>query len=222
MLRSPGVVHVVNVCTGLPPSGSLGRFDSVFGVTDSRDLMRTRLDEDLAALALAGRSRVNLGYLDEQYRDGELPADELVAAIGAVVDGVSWLCAPAGIGAHPDHVAVRDAAVALGRDRGVQVVFYADLPYAVWAGWPHWVTGEPPRPYLVPDARWTPDLASIAIAPSHELVPAVQVLGDDEAARKLAAIECYETQFAALNAGPLDRLRVPEVIGFELLWFSRP
>jgi len=39
--------------------------------------------------------------------------------------------------------------------------------------------------------------------------------------RKLAALQCYETQFEALNAGPIDRLRNPAVIGFELRWSIR-
>ena len=37
---------------------------------------------------------------------------------------------------------------------GIPVELYADLPYAVVYGWPHWVTGDPPDPHLDVDAYW--------------------------------------------------------------------
>jgi hypothetical protein len=49
----------------------------------------------------------------------------------------------------------------------------------------------------------------------------VCALGSVETALKLRALEAYRTQFAVLNAGPLDRLRNPEICGFELHWDVR-
>ncbi|HEY2295949.1 MAG TPA: PIG-L family deacetylase [Thermoanaerobaculia bacterium] len=40
------------------------------------------------------------------------------------------LLAPAGIGGHADHLALREAACALAARRGLAVAFYEDLPYA--------------------------------------------------------------------------------------------
>ncbi|MEZ5141368.1 MAG: hypothetical protein R2726_02445 [Acidimicrobiales bacterium] len=94
---------------------------------------------------------------------------------------------------------------------------YADQPYAAWAGWPHWVTGRPPRPHLVPEARWEPDLASLDV-PRAALVVRPIALDEAEMAAKLAALRRYGTQFAALDAGPLGRLRNPEILGFEVHW----
>ena len=69
VLRRPGEVTVVNLCTAIPPPGTLGAYDRVKGATDSAEFMRERLAEDAAALALAGREPLGLGLLEGQYRD---------------------------------------------------------------------------------------------------------------------------------------------------------
>jgi LmbE family N-acetylglucosaminyl deacetylase len=216
-LTRPGEVLVVNVCAAVPPAGTLGDFDPVFGVTDSSALLEQRRAEDAEALATVGRTSRNLELLEVQYRTETFTPQLVRAAVENAIDAVGWICAPAGIGAHPDHVLVRDAALAIARETGIPISLYADLPYAIWAGWPHWVTGREPRPYLVPEARWRADLASMGV-PDGALVPRPIALGNAEAARKLAAIRVYRSQFEALNAGPLARLTNPEVIGFELHW----
>ena len=216
-LREPGDLIVVDVCAAIPDAGVLGSFDPLFGVSESASFVRDRLVEDREALALAGRVAVHLDFLDDQYRDVALSPDAVRTALEAKVPEAAWLCAPAGIGRHPDHVAVRDAVLAISRDDRIPAFLYADLPYAVQWGWPHWVTGAAPRPHLVPDARWRDDLQSAPVR-FDDLVPEVCALDSDEIASKLSALETYRTQFAALNAGPLDRLRHPEIIGFELRW----
>jgi LmbE family N-acetylglucosaminyl deacetylase len=134
----------------------------------------------------------------------------LRAAIEGAIRDATRVVAPAGIGAHPDHVAVRDVALELAREQQRDVILYADLPYAIRFGWPAWVTGNSPQPFLVPDAPWQAELpADVALRPYPiALDPA-------EREQKIRALECYATQFAALNAGPLDRLRHPEIIGYE-------
>lgn len=216
-LRAPGDVTVVDVCARPPAEGVLGEFDPVFGVTDSAALVRERLSEDRAALARAGREPVHLDLLDAQYRDAELSIATVRAAIEEAVPAASWICAPAGIGAHPDHIVVRESALAIARDSSIPVTLYADLPYAVQWGWPSWVTNAAPRPHLVPDARWRHDLRDASID-YDELVPEVHPLTPTESTAKLDALQLYRTQFAALNAGPLDRLRHPEIIRFEVHW----
>lgn len=216
-LRRRGEVVVVNVFTAVPGDGVEGRVDRLLGASDSPALMRLRLDEDRRALAQAGRDRVNLDFLDEQYRDGPTPVGRMRDAVDSTVPTAAWLCAPAGLGGHADHVLVRELALEIGRAGSVPVSLYADLPYAVEWGWPHWVTGRPPRPFLVPEARWERDLNAVSV-PRDRLVPRVHAFGPSEAANKLRALETYRTQFTWLNAGPLDRLRNPEVLGYELHW----
>jgi LmbE family N-acetylglucosaminyl deacetylase len=220
-LRAPGDVVVVTVFAGVPPSGVVGRFDPVFGVDDSSALLRERLEEDTAALDVAQRPSVRLDLLDEQYRDVALDVGAVERALGAVIGDVEWLLLPAGIGAHPDHVVTRDAGHTVARERSLDVFLYAEFPYAVRWGWPSWVTGVAARPHLVPDALWPDDLRGFRV-PYDDLVPDVVTLPDDELALKTRAIACYRTQYWALNAGPLDRLREPEIMRHELRWRVPP
>jgi len=169
-LRGPGEVRVVNICTAVPAAGVLSAWDERTGATDSAARMRERLLEDSAALARAGRRSVGLGFLEVQYRSGPPSAGELRDAIGAATQDAGEVWAPAGIGEHPDHVLVRDAALALARASGPPLRLYAELPYSAGpGGWPQ---------------RFASQLVE---------------LGDEEAERKLAALREYSTQFAALD-----------------------
>jgi LmbE family N-acetylglucosaminyl deacetylase len=216
-LREPGDLVVVNVCTRAPEPGTLSKWDRVFGTDDSAALVELRRAEDDAALAIAGRGAMSLDFLDGQYRDEPLSVGEVRSALEKAVSKAAWLCAPAGIGAHPDHVTVREVALEIGSESNIPLYLFADLPYAVGWGWPHWVTGYPPRPHLVPEARWALDLATASVE-TGGLVPEVRKLTDEEIVHKVRAMRCYRTQFAALNAGPLNRLIHPEIVGFELRW----
>lgn len=196
---------VVNVCTGVPAPGVVTRWDRLTGAADSARAMELRLAEDDEALALAGRGAVGLGFLDAQYREGPLAADELRAALADATPEGSPIHAPAGIGAHADHVVVRDAAFELARSRGVPLTLYADLPYAAMPGWPEWVTGAGAA-----DERWEGSLAT-APCPRDALSVRVIRLTGDERAAKLRSLGAYRTQFPALLPGPLD-------LGFEVQW----
>jgi LmbE family N-acetylglucosaminyl deacetylase len=221
-LRRDGDVVVVNVFSGIPEAGIVGRVDRMLGATDSAQHMRVRIDEDARALALAGRDRdrVNLGLLDGQYRETATSHTAIRDAIEQAAPAAAWICAPAGLGGHDDHTAVRDVALEMARDASLPLTLYADLPYAIEWGWPAWVTGAPPRPFLVPEARWDRDLDGMSVSRDC-LLPRVEALEATEATRKLEALETYRTQFSWLNAGPLDRLRNPEVLGYELHWDVR-
>ena len=97
--------------------------------------MRERVEEDRSALALAGRTAVNLGFLDEQYRGYEQALAPLTEQIEPLVPAGARLYAPAAFANHADHALVRAAAVEL-RDAGFPVSLYADLPQATLHGWP--------------------------------------------------------------------------------------
>jgi LmbE family N-acetylglucosaminyl deacetylase len=212
-LRSTPDTVVVNVFDGAPAPGMLSRWDRITGSDDSSVRMQERHEEDRRALAIAERPSVSLGLLEVEYRETADARAELEEALAGATDGAEEVWAPAGIGAHPDHVAVRDWALdAAGRGRRVRL--YAELPYCVRHGWPAWVTGTDPHPYLRPELWWErfmPADGALLAATAHALDP-------DEVRLKLAAIDEYRTQVFALDGGPTRVLRVPEVIAHEASW----
>ncbi len=211
-----GEVGVVVVFAGVPAEGTSGRFDPVFGTTDSAALMRLRRQEDHDAVAAAGRRSIHLDHLDDQYRTAPPDPGELTASIAAAVDRCSMLVAPAGIGRHPDHLAARAAAVELAASTGTDLSLYADLPYATNMGWPSWVTGDDPDPHLVPDAVWVSTLAEVAAPEQFE--PIVTHLDEPERLAKLDALRRYASQWPALEGGPHARISNPAVSAHEVRW----
>jgi LmbE family N-acetylglucosaminyl deacetylase len=220
VLIAPGEVLVANVCTALPPAGTLAEWDRLLGASDSAAQMQLRLDEDREALASLGHVPLNLPFLDAQYRHRALDAAGVLASLREQVTSVSALYCPAGIGGHPDHVATRELGLRAAAEAGIPVFLYAELPYATRFGWPPEVTGEVPLPTLRPEVRWRADLADASCG-IGALVLRVTRLSQRDADRKLRAMEAYRTQFAALNRGTLDVLRNPEVRRFEVLWEVR-
>lgn len=212
--------QVVVVFAGIPAEGTTGQFDPIFGATDSAALVRERRAEDLDALGRVGIVPTHLDHLDDQYRIAPIDAAVLVESIGSATAGASALVAPAGIGRHPDHVAVRDAAIEVAGAAGIDLWLYADLPYATNLGWPSWVTGEEPDPRLVPDAAWARVLREVA--PADELEPMAVRFDEAERDAKLAAARCYASQWPALEGGPNRRISNPVIASFEVRWRLRP
>jgi LmbE family N-acetylglucosaminyl deacetylase len=209
VLSSSADVVVLNVFTAIPPAGTqTPRWDRVTGSDDSADRMRQRLEEDAAALALAGRRSQNLGFVDSQYR--AQPPDGLVDALRARLADDAAVIAPPAIGGHSDHELVRDAALVLA-DEGCDVALYGDLPYATEFGWPAWLSGGEADPFLDVDAYWAGYVPDGFEPQLVELTP-------EEQRTKVEAMRMYRTQFPAMEAGPLRRLMHPELLQFELLW----
>jgi LmbE family N-acetylglucosaminyl deacetylase len=200
VLTAPGEVSVVNVFAGEPEVTELGWWDVSTGAADPQSRAAERLAEDREALALAGREPVNLGFVDFQYRRGDLALETLVEAIaGAAPEGA--LLAPATVVEdHPDHSLVRGAALAL-RERGREVSLYADLPHATRNG--------------VPDT-WDLSLNGAGV-PAAGLTPDVHALDAAAEARKREAIERYRTQVGALDE-MFDLAAHPERLRYEVLW----
>jgi LmbE family N-acetylglucosaminyl deacetylase len=149
-IAGPGEVAVINVFAGIPPAGApVGWWDRLAGHGDAQAVVRARRAEDRTALALAGREPVNLDFLDRQYRPGREPPAALAAALREHLPDDALILAPAALAplpddardepgeSHPDHVAVRDAALAL-REQGFAVSLYADLPHASAGRGPTW------------------------------------------------------------------------------------
>jgi LmbE family N-acetylglucosaminyl deacetylase len=218
LLEQPGEVIVINVFAGIPASrGAPAWWDQLTGARNSGQRLRERVEEDRRALAVAGRAPVNLGFLDEQYRDAEQPLAPLVAQIEDRLVPSAHVYAPAAFGGHADHALVRAAALEL-RKRGFQVSLYADLPHATLHGWPAWVVGRGTSVSSdLPAALWDRTLAETGLSTAtmtrvvHDLDPHVHSL-------KLEAVRAYVTQLQGLVAFGGRPLADRETLGFEVLW----
>ncbi len=211
VLTAPGELNVVTVCAGIPKSGGATRWDRIAGASDSAELMRARIREDAAALACAGRTGRNLTFVEGHYREyrREPSLRAIDSQLTEVVHAASKAYVPAVLGTpHADHVRVRAYGESLARN-GMPLELYADLPYAVVYGWPHWVTGEQRDPHLDVDAYWSGGPGGSA---------RVVVLDDKAAAEKLEAMRAYATQFPTLDRGPIGLLSNPRIHRFEVFW----
>ncbi len=218
VLTQPGEVVVINVFAGAPEGrDGVAWWDRHTGATDSTDRMRERVEEDRAALSLAGRAAVNLDLLDEQYRDAEQPLAPVTAELERMVSPGGRIYAPAAFANHPDHALVRAAALQL-REAGFAVSLYADLPHATLHGWPAWVTGK-----LVPGSKdlaaatWEHSLAETDIPP-EAMSPTVHELDQSAHARKLEAVQRYRTQLEGLAEFAGRKLADRELLGYEVVW----
>jgi LmbE family N-acetylglucosaminyl deacetylase len=218
-LTGAGELTVINVFAGVPDAARpVSWWDRLTGAADSAERMRTRLVEDRRALALAGREALNLRLFDDQYRDGPQSLDEVASELRRHLAAQAAVLAPAGIGAHPDHLLVRTAAISL-RDNGHAVALYADLPHAIRHGWPRHVTPGP-RPAATPRAEmdWQQALAQIGQSLSQG---AVHTLSAQARADKIKALRAYRTQLGALNTMAYQPLDAPDTLRHEVIWSLR-
>jgi LmbE family N-acetylglucosaminyl deacetylase len=200
-VAGPDKVAVINVFAGVPPAGAqVGWWDRLTGHDDARAVVRARRAEDRAALALAGREPVNLDFLDRQYRPDAQPPAALADALRERLPTGTVVIAPGAVAPmpdgvvqepgepHPDHVAVREAALAL-RKHGFAVQLYADLPHASAGG----------------------QLAVPAGAEVHDLP-------EGAFAAKLRAVRRYASQLAVLEHAFGGRLDDSALLGREARW----
>lgn len=214
VLTKPGELMVINLFTGVPAGlDTPAWWDRYTGATDSAERVRERIEEDRRALAFAGRTAVNLGFLDKQYRNEAQPLVALAESIERLLAPGARIYAPAAFADHADHGLVRAAALEL-RAAGFAVSLYADLPHASVHGWPAWVTGSsaPPASDLA-GALWDHVLAG-----TGALAPAVHHLDAEDYARKLRAVRMYGTQLAALAELAGRPLTDRATLGYEVAW----
>lgn len=223
LLQATPAALVVNVFAGVPPAGSVARWDRVCCAQDSAARARERLKEDTAALGPLGVTPVQLGFLDIEVRDFAPPPAlaQIDAAVCEAVGRASAVYVPAGIGGHADHVTVRSYGRALAR-AGVPTLLYAEMPYSVVHGWPAWVSGAAEDPFLDPDPFLESYLAATPeAAPLREA--RVARLDGGDAAAKLAAMRAYRSQYPALDGGANGVLTNPANHAFEVFWaLGRP
>jgi hypothetical protein len=217
VLASAREVLVVNVFGGEPPAGTLGWWDRLAGATDSTAVVRTRIEEDRRALALAGCTAVNLAFLDSQYRQPDQSPGEIVEALRGVVAADARLYAPASLGEHHrDHTAVLMAALALHAE-GAEVALYADLPHATGFGWPRWVLDGSSSGADPAGDRWASQLETTGI-PVGWIAAATHRLPARAHANKLEAVLTYGSQIAPLERLFERSLEDPQLLGFEVVW----
>jgi LmbE family N-acetylglucosaminyl deacetylase len=217
LLASAGEVLVVNVFAGEPPAGTLGWWDELAGATDSAAAVRARIEEDSQALALAGRAAVNLPFLDSQYRQFDQASGEIVQALRGVLIKDARVYAPASLGDHhPDHTAVRAAALALHAE-GANVALYADLPHATLFGWPRWVLDGSSSKADPAGEGWATQLLETGV-PVERMVAATHRLSAEQHAGKLEAVLTYASQIATLQEVFGSSLDDPQMLGFEVDW----
>jgi LmbE family N-acetylglucosaminyl deacetylase len=217
VLTAPAPLTVINVFAGIPHGPCLTDWDRFCGATDSVEWTRRRREEDARALALVGRTPINLPLVQTSscIASGERPAavGDVAQAVTGAVHAASAVYAPAGIGGHPDHLLVREFALELA-EQGISVHLAADLPYAVRrGGWPTWIADDGGAASA--DEDWRQFLTGIE-GLELERVRTVR-LTDEQALAKLAAAKTHETQFRHLD-GEERRLSRLDNIRFEVFW----
>lgn len=215
-------VTLVTVCAGAPALGTpAARHDVVTGSTDSFRRGLERRAEERALAADHGWHAVALDFLDTPYRKEKHDLAAITDALVEVLRGREGeILLPAGIGLHPDHIAVRDAGLmALARLKRQRCWLFADLPYAARYGWAPWVHGAPRDPYLDIDAYY--DISLSQIKGWRRSDPLVVNLSAEMSAEKLAAMRRYATQFSAIEAGPSRALSHPDRLPYEVFWELR-
>jgi LmbE family N-acetylglucosaminyl deacetylase len=218
LLARPGEVLVINVFTGAPAgAGTPAWWDRLTGANDSGQRVRERVEEDRQALARAGRTPINLGFLDEQYREADQPSPSVAERIRAELLPGAHIYAPAALGGHPDHALVRAAGLELRRAQ-FAMSLYADLPHATLHGWPAWVTGTgTPGSRDLATALWDRSLTETGF-PAASMTRTVHELDAEAHARKLAAIRAYRTQLHGLSQLAGRSLEDRETLGYEVVW----
>ena len=100
LMTAHSQLTVVNVFAGVPEPGRLTRWDRVTGAEESAARAHERMDEDFAALSLAGRRPIDLPLLEAEYRETGPPLalGHLDAALADAVGVVSHVYAPAALG----------------------------------------------------------------------------------------------------------------------------
>jgi LmbE family N-acetylglucosaminyl deacetylase len=197
LLSGPGDVRVINVFAGSPPLESgASWWDRSTGATDSVARMEERRAEDREAFAIAGRTAVDLDFLDAQYEPRDQSLEQIVSRLRDLIGPDEVVYAPAALGDHADHEQVRAAALELASS-GQPVRLYADHPHAVRHGWPAWVNGTTEAPAAGVAEQWDRRLAEVGL---REPKADVHHLEAPERERKLRAVSAYRTQLEGLRS----------------------
>ncbi|SDZ35314.1 N-acetylglucosaminyl deacetylase, LmbE family [Amycolatopsis xylanica] len=218
-LLRPGA-RVVTLFAG-PPPPSIGRtrWDRITRATTSARRHAERVAEDELAVAELGCTAHRLAEPENQYRTEPPDQARLTKALRPFLAETAELWFPAGIGGHPDHVALRDAASAAvaGDGRGPAVFVYADLPYALRFGWPSRVDGGPKPDFLDAGFWLDEELAACGFDRARLKEQVVELTGEARRAKE-RAVRCYRSQLPALRLTPDDAPGWDSFFRYELFW----
>lgn len=234
ILSSSLDARVVTVFAGIPEPGFVTHLDRSHGASESAEWMIRRRDEDRAALAVVGRVPIHLDLLEVQFPAYRIP--RLRAAIASAPERFLQLVAgdpnlrsdpedlatlvrqyippraivygPAGIGGHPDHRDLAQAAVRLGGD----VRLYADSPYYLMRGLPTWVGGEPNPAADSWVAQALSRLNRGLAGPEVTELPRVEL------DQKFTALRRYTTEFPSIWRDSSRPPASPGMLRFEVIW----
>ena len=219
VLASAGEVLVVNVFAGEPPAGALGWWDRLAGASDSATAVRTRIEEDRQALALAGRTAVNLPFLDSQYRHGDQApwrrSSRLCAESSSLVPGSTRRQVSATtIATIPPcarrHWHSRQRAPTWCSTPTCLTPLWTDGHGGCWAAGPPRVRIRPPsdgRPSSKPPASRSSEWMPRRTACRRRTTPASS-----------SAVLAYSSQIAPLQQVFGSSLEDPQLLGFEVDW----
>jgi hypothetical protein len=170
---------------------------------------------------MLGLCSTGLGFLEADERPPEATPERIANRMGDRVDAAAGLLAPVGMGSHPDHLSTRDAAFLLwASEPSLRLELYADIPYALRAGWPAWVSGGEPDSNLDPNVPWERALRRLPVR-RDRLLTHVRRLDRRERAHKAQVLACYASQIPALAGGP-HRTFADEALSFEVTWSVTP
>lgn len=203
---------VLTVCTKIPSEEISTVSDAIAGYKSSRALMIERRSEDEKALAAYNINVLRLEMPDYQYSGMAMDPAAICGLLEERLGQAKILYAPAGMGGHPDHVAVRQASILL-RNR-FTIRLYADLPYAVHYGWPYWVDKSEQVPYLDVDADWDRWLEPIRTVIKDTTVVDLGMAWKE----KLGTMKQYASQWPSMNNGSIRRLEREEISRYEVFF----
>ncbi len=197
---------IVTVCGGIPDQlTAVSSADQKCGFDSATFAAIARRKEDQRVCERIGVRYRHLDFLDNPYhrnKDVKSVKKQLDAAVGEAEE----IYAPLGIGAHPDHIVVRNAALDLFRDKEIDLYLYADYPYAA------------ERNTDKTEYRWDKTLHSIkAVLDEAESVE----LDMEQILKKIDTFRLYTSQVDVLKSHYSRLLDCPGILGTESFWRVR-
>jgi LmbE family N-acetylglucosaminyl deacetylase len=210
---------IVTVHGGEPASSpEPSEWDALCGFASGQEATTVRRAEDIAACAALGVPYCHLPYADSPYAGDELATDQIRADLANVMAEAEAVFIPAAIGGNPDHVRARDLALSAAEHRPeIQMILYADLPYAAAAGnWGDTSFGTiDPTGHLFGSLRSVVDRYWLSVPqPLNIPIPLW--------AKKREAVLCHASQLVALAGGYPGFTACPGPLQHELLWRVSP
>lgn len=185
-------LRVVTLCAGEPGPSLLSSWDARSGFASGAEAARRRRNEDRAACRLLGVEALHLPFADFPYT-GPKSVDAVIDALRGCLAGAARIWAPLGIGAHPDHLAARDAVLQLVLESSADLLLYADAPYASARGFFR------PDGERDPDFQWAPAMKAISDAGFVLGAAHVEALSAMAFGRKVELASCYASQLPGLR-----------------------